>query len=108
MARVNKLMTLPDRLGRILQFHGWSQSQLAREVGVTPGAVGHWMLRDKQMDARFAFILQDRHGWNARWVLEGVGPERVIAADRESAEILAEILSATPERRRALRTLLKS
>jgi hypothetical protein len=86
----------------------WNQSDLAREIGASPGAVGHWLFRNQQMDASYAFILQDNHRWNARWILEGIGPARIEVSDEEAEALFREILELPADRRRALRTLLGS
>jgi hypothetical protein len=86
----------------------WNQSEFAREIGATAGAVGNWLHRNQQMDASYAFILQDKHRWNARWILEGVGPARIEVTDEEAEALFREILALPAERRRALRTLLGS
>lgn len=104
----DKHPTLASRITRILEVMEWSQADFAREIGATPGAVGHWLLRNQQMDAGYAFILQDKHRWNARWILEGIGPARIEATDEEAAELYRQILSLPAERRRALKLLLGS
>jgi transcriptional regulator with XRE-family HTH domain len=99
---------LASRIRRILEVMEWSQSDFAREIGASPGAVGHWLLRNQQMDAGYAFILQDKHRWNARWILEGIGPSRIDATDEEAEALFREIMDLPADRRRALLLLLGS
>jgi transcriptional regulator with XRE-family HTH domain len=103
-----KYKDLAGRIRWILEVMQWSQSDLAREIGASPGAVGHWLLRNQQMDASYAFILQDKHRWNARWILEGIGPSRIEVTDEEAEALFREIMELPADRRRALRTLLGS
>lgn len=86
----------------------WNQSDLARAIEATPGAVGNWLNRNQQMDARYAFILQDKHRWNARWILEGVGPARIELADTEAEALYQQILGMSADRRKALALILSS
>lgn len=97
---------LSARIRRMLEVMNWSQSDLAREIGATPGAIGNWLHRNQQMDARYAFLLQDRYRWNARWIIEGVGPERLQIVDKEAEDLYNRILSLPPDRRKGLAILL--
>jgi hypothetical protein len=92
---------LSSRIKHILDVMEWNQSDLAREIDATPGAVGNWLHRDQQMDASYAFILQDKHRWNARWILEGVGPARMEVADEDTERLFREVMGLPAERRRA-------
>lgn len=103
-----KYPDLASRIRRMLEVMGWSQSDLAREISATPGAVGNWLHRNQQMDAQYAFILQDKHRWNARWILEGVGPARIEATDEEAESLYRQIMRLPAPRRRALFLILGS
>jgi transcriptional regulator with XRE-family HTH domain len=97
---------LASRIRRMLAVMEWNQSDLAREIGATPGAIGNWLHRNQQMDARYAFLLQDRYRWNARWIIEGIGPERLQVVDKEAEELYNRILSLPADRRKGLAILL--
>jgi hypothetical protein len=83
-----------------------NQSELARALNTGPGTIGNWLARNQGMDPAFAFVLQDRYRWNARWILEGVLPRRMEVSDEEAEALYQQILSLPAERRRALLLLL--
>jgi hypothetical protein len=83
-----------------------NQSELARALNTGPGTIGNWLARNQGMDPAFAFVLQDRYRWNARWLLEGVLPRRMEVSDEEAEALYQQILSLPAERRRALLLLL--
>jgi hypothetical protein len=95
------------RIQIVLETTGWSKSRLAREAGAKSDATVHnWLSRDGSMQPAHAFALQDRHGWNARWLIEGVGPPRIERLSPESEKILQRIRELPEDRRRALALLL--
>jgi hypothetical protein len=81
-------------------------SELARALGTGSGTIGNWLARNQGMDPSYAFILQDQYRWNARWILEGVLPRRMEVSDEEAERLYQQMLSLSPERRRALLLLL--
>lgn len=94
MARDWTTSSLRERLEHVMHEMDWKPADLGRELGTAyDSTVGNWMSRNSGMDARYAFILQDKHRWNARWLLYGEGPERI--PDPAKAKIL-EDLSALP------------
>jgi hypothetical protein len=98
---------LASRIQYVLETMDWTPSQLSREIGAgSPGAVGNWLSRNQSMDATFAFALQDKHRWNARWLLEGVLPRRIEVTDEEAEELYRQILALPADRRRALALIL--
>lgn len=99
---------LASRIHYVMDTEGWNKSQFGREVGATAGAVGNWLRRNQTMDARYAFVLQDKHRWNARWLLEGKLPARIEVTDAEAEALFREIMELPAERRRALKLLLGS
>jgi hypothetical protein len=109
---IKKDSEFPDLASRIRHIvaEGFSdnQSELARALNTAPGTVGNWLARNQGMDPSFAFLLQDRYRWNARWVLEGVLPRRMEVSDEEAEELYQRILSLSPERRKALALILGS
>lgn len=107
LRRDDKYPDLSSRIRYVLQEMDWSISRLAREVGAgSPGAVGNWLSRNQGMDAKFAFVLQDKYRWNARWLLEGVLPRRIEATDKEAEELYRRILDLPADRRKALALIL--
>lgn len=104
--RDRKHLDLASRIRFILKEMKWTKSQLARELGCEPSAVGNWLRRNRGMDASYAFILQDKYRWNARWIIEGVGPPRIEVLEEQGEELLQRIRELTPERRRALSLLI--
>lgn len=86
----------------------WTQADLARELACNPQTVNNWLLRNSALDPHLAFALQDKHRWNARWLIEGVGPARIDAVDGEAEALFRDIMALPAERRRALRVILGS
>lgn len=98
---------LASRIRYVLKEMGWSPSKLSREVGAgSPGAIGNWLKRNQGMDASFAFVLQDKYRWNARWLIEGVLPRRIEATDEEAEALYRQILALPADRRKALALIL--
>lgn len=70
---------LQSRLGRIMRARGWSQADLARASGAAKQTVSDWLSDGyTQIDARFAYRLEDRSGFSAKWILLGTGPVMAI------------------------------
>ena len=107
MARDWKNSTLAERLEHVLKVMEWSPAEMGRAIG-TPhdSTVSNWINRNRRMDYHYAFVLQDKYGWNARWLLEAVGRERV--AEPERAEILGSLEVLPIERLRAIKAALGS
>jgi hypothetical protein len=107
---LKKDIEFPDLASRIRHIvktgFNDNQSELARALSCGPGTIGNWLARNQGLDPSFAFILQDRYRWNARWLLEGVLPRRMEVSDEEAEALYQQMLSLTPERRRALMLLL--
>lgn len=107
--RMAKKQTLADRLQHIMDEMGWSQAELAREMGCTRAAVTNYMSGfSKQVAPKFAFRLQDKHRWNARWILEGEPPARIEPLTAREEALLAKLRALPEERRRALDLILDS
>jgi hypothetical protein len=109
-AVLQKDLEYPDlgsRIGYIVeQGFNNNQSEMARALGTGPGTIGNWLNRNQGMDASYAFILQDKYRWNARWVVEGVLPRRIEVTDEEAEALFQRILSLPAERRKALTVIL--
>jgi transcriptional regulator with XRE-family HTH domain len=97
---------LSERLKIILKEMSWTPSEMARELGIGASTVGNWLHRNNAMEPRCAFLLQDKYLWNARWILEGVGPQRLVVLPAEDETILQKVRELPPERRRALALIL--
>lgn len=98
---------LASRIKYVLKTMDWTPSQLSREVEAgSPGAVGNWLTRNQGMDASFAFKLQDKYRWNARWLIEGVLPRRIELSDEEAEALYRQILDLPADRRKALALIL--
>lgn len=104
----NKKNTLSRRLKHVLEVMDWTETELARAIGAGhQSTVQHWIVgRNKRMQSRFAWPLQDKYGWNARWVLDGEGPERIPAPDPEKDQIIEELSRLSIERLRAIRSII--
>lgn len=100
---------LASRIGLILrETFDDNQSEMARAINAgSPGTIGNWINRNQGMDHGYAYILQDKFRWNARWILEGVLPRRIEVSDEEAEQLFREILSLPTERRKAIYLLLR-
>jgi transcriptional regulator with XRE-family HTH domain len=112
MKRVTKnwtRSTLAERLAYVLKETGWSEAELARQIGANgQSTVQHWLRgRNKTMQPRFANALQDKHRWDARWLLEGHGDPRLPFVEAEKQQILDRVSALPIERLRALAELIK-
>lgn len=86
-----------------------NQSEMARAIDAgSAGTIGNWINRNQGLDARYAFRLHDRYGWNARWIVEGVLPRRREVGDEDAEALFNEILALPAERRKAWLLLLRS
>jgi hypothetical protein len=99
---------LASRINYILETMEWSKTKLAKECECGPGTVGNWLHRNSKMDAKYAFALQDKHRWNARWILEGVGPARMNEGEAKAHALVQKILELPDERRDAIAVLVES
>lgn len=72
---------LSDRLRLALEQSGLSQAELARRIGVTPGAVSLWLSGEtKALKASNAVLLAKHLGVSPEWLATGRGPMRPDAA----------------------------
>lgn len=86
---------------------GWDQATLAREMGTEQNRLQHWLTgRNKTMKSKYAWPLQDKYRWNARWLLDGEGVERLPAPDPEKERIIEDLRSLPTDRLKAIRTAL--
>lgn len=94
---------LAQRLQIVMETMGWYQAELAREAGCTRASVTNWMTGFSQkVDPQFAFNLQDRTRFNARWIMYGEGPPRMDLISPDDKKLLEAIAKLSPERRKAL------
>lgn len=67
------MLTLQDRAKAALDA-GYTNVQLAKAAGVSPGAVSHWVSGGtKKLKAESAIGLSALTGWNVKWWAEGKG-----------------------------------
>jgi hypothetical protein len=100
---------LAERLEHVLREMEWKPADLGRACEVSEqSTVGNWLSgRNKTMDPVFAFRLQDKHRWNARWLLEGEPwPPRLPAMEMERQRILDGVGALPMERLKALASAL--
>lgn len=104
-----KKQGLRERLQAIMEEMGWSQADLSREMGCSRAAVTNYMTGfSKAVDPAFAFRLQDKYRWNARWILEGEPPARIEPLTAREEALLAKLRELPEERRRAIDLILES
>lgn len=109
MPRRRKKSTLAERLQHVLEVmqeeRGWNKATMAREMGTEPNRLHHWLSGSrKTMSSRFAWPLQDKYRWNARWILDDDGPERIPAPDPEKDEVIEELRQLPVDRLRAIKS----
>lgn len=103
-----KKTTLAERLQYVLDVMadelGWDEAELARQMGARgQSTVQHWLKgRNKRMQSRFAWPLQDNHRWNARWLLDGEGEPRIAFVAPEKRRLVDRVSSMPVERLKAL------
>lgn len=97
---------LAERLNYVMEEMGWSAADLAREVEASEqSTVGNWLSgRNKSMAPAFAYRLQDKHYWNARWLMEGTEglPRRLPVLEPERKQVLEHFTALPLERLRAV------
>ena len=102
---------LASRIQRILdEEFGGNKSAMARAIGADPrgSTITNWLRRNKGMDPVYAFRLQDKYRWNARWILEGTPPARIEPLTPREEALLAKLRALPEERRRAVDLILDS
>lgn len=84
---------LSSRLHKILRRMGWSAPDLVAATGASKQSVSRWLSDGKiVMAAEYAFRLQDKSGFSARWISLGEGPELVAQLEVDDDELRAELL----------------
>ena len=87
---------------------GWSQPVLARNLGVTNGAVGAWEVGLKSPRRQMAHKLAHLLGVSMDWLLTGNEPEEVRKAQTMAeAEAIALIRSLAPDKQEAALAMLR-
>lgn len=96
--------TLGERLEFVMSEMEWDEAELARQMGARgQSTVQHWIRgRNKRMQSRFAWPLQDKHHWSARWLLDGEGEPRMPYIDAEKQKIVDRVTALPIERLKAL------
>jgi len=69
------MKTTSERVQYIMDELGISkQTELGELCGASRALVNHWVTgRTKQIDPIYAFILEDKTPFSARWILTGTG-----------------------------------
>jgi hypothetical protein len=112
VARDWKKSTLAQRVEYLLETMEseaeWDEAELARQMGAKgQSTVQHWRLgRNKRMQSRFAWPLQDKHRWSARWLLDGDGEPRMPYVEAEKRKLIETVSTLPADRLRALVTLI--
>ena len=78
-----------SRIRLILEENRLRQRQLAAELGVTEGYISK-LLREPgiRLSQSLAALIEEKLGYNARWVLTGEGPKlRQVSKNRELSEL---------------------
>lgn len=71
-------MDLQDRLAEAIRISGKSRLQLAKEIGVTPSSISHWLTgRVKELRGQSATKIEEVTGVRAAWLVNGTGPKLV-------------------------------
>lgn len=99
-----KNSTLAERVAYILSEMGWTEAEMARQIGAREqSTVQHWTLgRNKTMSRRFARALQNKHRWNELWVMYAEGEPRIDVNAAEKERILAQFREFSLDRLKAL------
>jgi len=106
-----KTTTLADRLQTIMDSMGWeTQVDLAKAAKTTRQVVQNWMKRgaNQEIKARYAFNLQDRTRFNARWIIYGDGPERIVDMSPDEQRMVAKYRKMPVDKQAAFSTLLET
>lgn len=89
-----KRMSTAERVQQMLDELNLNQSELSRLAGATKGLVNQWLNgKTKTIGAKFAYRIESKSHFNARWILLGVGPpvrDKKIAAVIHSMERMDE------------------
>ena len=73
---------MKERIREAMESAGLKPLQLANAVGVSSGAVTHWLNGEvKTLKAATANRLQEVTGFSAHWILTGKGEKRGTSAD---------------------------
>lgn len=71
--------TIGDRIKAVREFRGLSQVELARQVGISPGAIGNYENNSREQPRKLSGIA-DALGVSLKWLEHGTGPNPVAIA----------------------------
>jgi transcriptional regulator with XRE-family HTH domain len=75
-----------------------TQAEFGRPLGVTRQTVSQWELDETSPTAENVFAIERAHGWSARWVVLGEGPERILERERVPGRLeLYRLAQALPD-----------
>ena len=69
--------TIGFRIKQMLGELGITQNTLAISIGLTRGAVSQWISNTTTPTAVNLFEIEDRHGYQAKWIITGKGSRKV-------------------------------
>jgi hypothetical protein len=104
MAKNWKNSTLSERIEYVLKEMEWTEAELTRQIDAAgQSTVQQWRTgRNKTMQSRFAWPLQDKHRWNARWLLDGEGDPRLAYVEPERQQLIERVGALPADRLKAL------
>lgn len=69
---------MANRIKEILDAKGWTLQHFGDLIGVSKGAVSHWINGDvSNLKNEHLFRIEDTTGYSARWISCGKGPKKV-------------------------------
>jgi len=105
MASTEEPTTLPDRLQWALEMSGHTQASLAREVGISKGAVGQWCNgQTDHIRPQYLFDAARVLRVEAEWLGTGKGPRTRL--ERQAPDVDVEICRLVASLPEAARTAL--
>lgn len=84
-----------DRIKLILQENKLKQKQLAAEIGVTESYISKLLKNpDIRLSQSLAVLIEEKYGYSADWVLNGVGPKlKQVSKNKTLSELHQKALS---------------
>lgn len=103
-----------DRIGQILKENKLKQKQLASAIGVTESYISK-LLKDPdiRLSQSLAVLIEEKYGYNAEWILNGVEPKlKQINKDKSLTEMhqkaLAQLEKMNDEQVKAVLAFINS
>lgn len=103
-----------DRIGQILKENKLKQKQLASAIGATESYISK-LLKDPdiRLSQSLAVLIEEKYGYNAEWILNGVEPKlKQISKDKSLTEMhqkaLAQLEKMNDEQVKAVLAFINS